>query len=59
MVWFRWQTVERTLQLLQLHEQTLVFPGVGSSGIFTASNTITVSTATATGGNNGDIWIKI
>ena len=34
-------------------------PGVGSSGIFTASNTITVSTATATGGNNGDIWIKI
>ena len=34
-------------------------PGVGSSGIFTASNTITVSTSTATGGNNGDIWIKI
>jgi len=34
-------------------------PGVGASGIFTASNTITVSTSTATGGSNGDIWIKI
>lgn len=27
--------------------------------VTTGSNTLTVSTSTATGGNNGDIWIKI